>query len=55
MRWTGKLTARLKEERRVSLKKEREKSHKMILNVLITVNKDIIQRTATLSLNRIKE
>jgi hypothetical protein len=33
---------RLKEEKRVNLKKEREKSHKIILNALTAANKDIM-------------
>jgi hypothetical protein len=37
---------RLKEKRKVSLRKEREKSHKRILNVLTAVNKGIMQGTA---------
>jgi hypothetical protein len=45
---------RLKKKRRVNLKKEREKSHKMILNALTAVNKDIMQETAILTLNKIK-
>jgi hypothetical protein len=44
---------RLKKEKRVSLRKEREKNHKKILNVLIAANKNIMQETATQSLNRI--
>jgi hypothetical protein len=35
--------AHLKEERRVSLRKKKEKSYKEILNVLIAENKGIMQ------------
>jgi hypothetical protein len=33
--------ARLKKEKKANLKKERERSHKVILNALIVENKDI--------------
>jgi hypothetical protein len=38
--------AHLKEKKRVNLRKEKEKSHKGILNVLIAENKGIMQGTA---------
>jgi hypothetical protein len=37
---------RLKEEKRVSLRKEKERSYKVTLNILTAANKDIMQRTA---------
>jgi len=43
---------RLKEERRVNLRKERKKSHKVILNILIVGNKNITQKTAIRNLNK---
>jgi hypothetical protein len=33
--------ARLREEKRVNLKKEKERSHKVILNILTVENKNI--------------
>jgi hypothetical protein len=42
MQWTGKLMARLREEKKISLKKERERSHKIILNALTAENKNIM-------------
>ena len=44
----------LKEKKRVSLKKERAKNHKMILNALTVRNKDTIRETATQNLNKIR-
>jgi hypothetical protein len=41
MQWTGKPATRLKKGKRVSLKKERERSHKIILNTLTVGNKSI--------------
>jgi hypothetical protein len=41
MRWTGRPVARLKKEKKVSLKKKREKSYKTTLNALTVGNKDI--------------
>ena len=45
---------RLKEGKKVSLKKERERSLKMILNALTVGNKSITQGTAIRNLNKIK-
>jgi hypothetical protein len=47
--------ARSKEERKVNLKKEREKSHKVILNALTVKNKDITQGTAIRNLNKTEQ
>jgi hypothetical protein len=52
MQWTDKLMARLKEEKRVSLKKERERNYKIILNALTMGNKDITQGTTIRNLNK---
>jgi hypothetical protein len=41
MQWIGKLITRLKKEKRVSLRKEKERSHKVTLNALIMGNKNI--------------
>jgi hypothetical protein len=38
--------ARLKEKRKINLKKEKERNYKVILNTLIVGNKDITQGTA---------
>jgi hypothetical protein len=46
---------RLKEERKVNLRKKRVKSHKMTLNVLIVVNKGIMLKTATRNRNKMEE
>lgn len=46
--------ARLKEERRVNLRKKRERSYKIILNALITENKSIMRETATRNLNKVR-
>jgi hypothetical protein len=42
MRWTGKQMTRLKKERKASLKREKARSHKMTLNILIVANRGII-------------
>jgi hypothetical protein len=47
--------ARLRKKRKVSLRRERVKNYKTILNTLIVVNKGIILRTTTRNKNRIKE
>ena len=44
--------ARLKEEKEVSLKKEKERNYKVILNALIMRNKDIMRGTAIRNLNK---
>ena len=44
--------ARLKKEKRINLKKEKERNYKMTLNVLIIGNKDIIRKTAIRNLNK---
>jgi hypothetical protein len=36
---------RLKEEKKISLRKERERNYKKILNTLTAANKDIMQKT----------
>jgi len=46
---------RLKEERKISLKKEKEKSHKITLNVLTMGNKSITQRTVIRNLNKTEQ
>jgi hypothetical protein len=46
---------RLKEERKVSLRKKREKSYKVTLNALIVGNKDITQGTVTRNLNKTEQ
>ena len=45
---------RLKKGRKVSLRKERERNHKITLNALIMRNKNITQETAIRNLNKIK-
>jgi hypothetical protein len=45
---------RLKEEKRDSLKKKREKNYKIILNALTAANKNITQGTAIRNLNKTK-
>jgi hypothetical protein len=42
MQWTGKPVARLKKEKRINLRKKRERNYKMTLNALTIVNKDIM-------------
>jgi hypothetical protein len=37
---------RLKKEKKISLRKEKERNYKKILNALTAVNKDIMQGTA---------
>ena len=54
MRWTGKPVTRLKEKKKVNLRKEREKNYKRILNILTAANKNIMQGTATQNLNKIR-
>jgi hypothetical protein len=46
MQWTSKLITRLKEEKRVNLKKEKERSHKITLNISTVGNKNIMRGTA---------
>jgi hypothetical protein len=46
---------RLKEKRRISLRKKKKRSHKVILNALIVANKGIIPETITRNRNKIKE
>jgi hypothetical protein len=55
MQWIGKLVTRLKEKKKVSLKKEKGRNHKMILNALIVGNKNIIRETAIRNLNKTKQ
>jgi hypothetical protein len=55
MQWIGKLMTRLKEKRKVSSKKKREKSYKMTLSALTVRNKSITQRTAIRNLNKTKQ
>jgi hypothetical protein len=43
---------RLRKEKRASLKREKEKSHKIILNILIVVNKGIIPGIVTRNRNK---
>jgi hypothetical protein len=47
--------ARLKEKRRVSLKKERIRNYKEISNVLIIISRDIMPGITIPNRNRIKE
>ena len=42
MQQTGKPVARLKKEKKVSLRKEREKNYKKFLNTLTAANKNIM-------------
>jgi hypothetical protein len=46
---------RLKKGKKVSLKKEKERSHKMILNALTVENKSIIHGIIILNLNKIEQ
>jgi hypothetical protein len=55
MQWTDKLVARLREKKRVSLKKEKERSHKVILNILTVGNKDIMRGTVIRNLNKTEQ
>jgi hypothetical protein len=45
---------RLKKKRKISLRKERIRSYKGILNALTTANKDIMQGTAIQSPNKMR-
>jgi hypothetical protein len=47
--------ARLKKERKANLKKEKEKSYKVTLNVSIVANRGIILRIATRNRNKTEE
>ena len=47
--------ARLKEEKKVSLRKEKERNHKITLNALIVRNKDIMRGTAIRNLNETEQ
>jgi hypothetical protein len=55
MQWTDKLVTRLKKERKASLKKEGEKSHKIILNASIVTSRGIILEITTQNRNRMKK
>ena len=55
MQWTGKPIIRLKEEKRVNLKKEKERSHKITLNTLIMGNKNIMRETVIRNLNKTEQ
>jgi hypothetical protein len=55
MRWIDKPVIRLKKEKRISLRKKRGKSYKVISNALTIGNKNITQGTAIRNLNRIKQ
>jgi hypothetical protein len=52
MQWTGKPVTRLREEKGVSLRKEKERSYKEILNALTVGNKNIMRGTAIRNLNK---
>jgi hypothetical protein len=47
--------ARLKEKRKISLKKKRARSYKVTLNALIMVNKGIILGTAIRNRNKMEK
>jgi hypothetical protein len=42
IQWTDKQVTRLRKEKKASLKKKKEKSHKIILNALIMTNQNIM-------------
>jgi hypothetical protein len=44
--------ARLKKEKKISLKKEKERSHKVTLNISIVINRDIISGIITRNRNK---
>jgi hypothetical protein len=52
MQWTGKLITRLREKKRVSLKKEKERNYKIISNALTVGNKNIMRETAIRNPNK---
>jgi transcription initiation factor IIE alpha subunit len=47
--------ARLKEKRRVNLRKERTRNHKIILNALIMVNQSIMPGIITRNRNKMEK
>jgi hypothetical protein len=47
MQWTSKPVTRLKKKEKISSKKEKKRSYKVILNTFIVGNKDIMRETAT--------
>ena len=55
MQWTGKLVARLRKEKRISLRKEKKRNYKVILNALTVGNKNIMRGTAIRNLNKTKQ
>jgi hypothetical protein len=55
MQWIGKPVTRLKKEKRVSSKKEKEKNHKVILNALTMGNKNIMRETAIRNPNKTEQ
>jgi hypothetical protein len=55
MQWTDKPVARSKEGKRISLRKEKERSHKVTLNILTVRNKDIMRGTVIRNLNKTEQ
>jgi hypothetical protein len=55
MQWTGKPVTRLREKKRVSLRKEKERNYKMTLNALTVRNKDIMRGTAIRNPNKTEQ
>jgi hypothetical protein len=55
MQWINKQVARLKEEKRISLRKERARSHKVTLNILIVTSRGIILRIAIRNRNKMEK
>jgi hypothetical protein len=52
MQWTDKPVTRLREGKRINLKKEKERNHKVTLNALIMGNKNIMRGTIIRNLNK---
>jgi hypothetical protein len=55
MQWTGRQIARLKKEKRASSKRKKKRSHKVTLNALIMVSKDIILEIAIRNRSKTKK
>jgi hypothetical protein len=55
MQWIGKQITRSKKKKRINLKKVRERSHKVILNILTAESKSITPKITTRNRNKIKK
>jgi hypothetical protein len=55
IQWIGKQVARLKEKKKISLRKEKARNHKVTLNALIVISRDIMPGITTRNRNRMEK